>query len=284
MDNQGKNYFSENTEINLIRENTQIRNIEYSTGGDLLSYTVGDSLKIHSTLDGSVKNIITVEISTMKFFQKNTILISHDNTIRHLSIHDNRFLAVFTGHAGKITSLSVNSQHDLFMSIGPKEANVWDVRMSDPLRKVVARDQIGALSCNNQYSLCNNNILKIFDMRYEAGPVSTVMIQPNFYRKFWFTADGEAMAIAGAKDYTFFDKEGNMLSYIAVEEENNGDTTPDSSTLLCCSKKYIFAYRILDRKRIGTLETSTQNNYVIRANPVSPGFICASSDSVCFYK
>lgn len=280
MEGGDDEYFENHREIHTIREGGQVRNLEYSVNGELLAYTVGDALKLYTSTTGVLRNVITAEIHRMKFFQNNTLLHTVGDAILYLSVHDNRYMRRFSGHPGVVDSLSVDSSADIFMSAGRAGACLWDIRMDDPIKRVSATDHIGALGLDGQYALCNNSFIRIFDTRMDSGPVATAAVQPAFYRRMWYTSNGEYISLAGANSYTFVNRCGETQCFIIQENENDGDTAPDSGTLLCSSNKHIFAYRISDRKRIGTLETTISPNVVVRTNPSLPQFACATPEAL----
>jgi len=280
MESGEDEYFENHREIQTIRENGQAMNLEYSINGELLAYTVGDTLKLYTSATGALCNVITAEIHKMKFFQNNTLLHTVDDTIYYLSVHDNRYMRRFSSHSGPIESLSVDSSADIFMSAGLRGACLWDIRMDDPIKRISAANHIGALGLDGQYALCNNNFIKIFDTRTDSGPVTTEAVQPGFYKRMWYTNNGEYISLAGTNNYTFVNRNGETQCFIIQENENDGDTAPDSGTLLCSSNRYVFAYRISDRKRIGTLETTISPNIAVRANPSFPQFACATPEAL----
>lgn len=284
MENTEDAYFENHKEIQTIKESGLMKNLEYSIDGELLAYTIGDALKLYVSSTGALRNIITADIHKMKFFQRHTLLHTRDSTIYYLSVYDNKYMRQFSGHSGAIDSLSVDSSADTFMSTGPAEACLWDIRMEDPVKRIAAMCHIGALGPDNQYALCNNDFIKIFDAREDNGPVAVRATQPGFYRRMWYTADGEHIALAGSSNYTFMSRGGELQCFIIQENENDGDTAPDSDTLLCSSNNYVFAYRINDRKRVGTLETPTSPNNVVRANPSFPQFACATPDTLKIFR
>lgn len=278
-----ENYFSMHQEIASTIEPMPISNIEFTINGENLAYTTNEMLKIYSTSTGTLRNVISASIDTMKFFQNNTLLHSKDKSIFYLSIYDNKYLRKFEGHTLPIKNISVDSTKDMFMSIGDDCVNLWDFKMKNPIKRLNTSRHIGCIGSENRYFLCDNNYIKIFDLRSDNGPLITKQIEPSFYKKAWYTNDCNFIVISSLRSYSFLNDEGDFLSYISLENESDGCTTMQSDNLLCGSKRMVFAYRISDRTRIGTLETQNGDNLVIRSNPCSEQFVAASENVIRFY-
>ena len=55
-----------------------------------------------------------------------------DHAIRYMSLHDNKFLKYFSGHQGKVVSLSVSPVDDTMISGSlDKTVRLWDLRSPD---------------------------------------------------------------------------------------------------------------------------------------------------------
>lgn len=55
-----------------------------------------------------------------------------DNTIRYLSLHDNKYLRYFLGHTKKVVSLCMSPLDDMFLSGSlDKTIRLWDLRTNN---------------------------------------------------------------------------------------------------------------------------------------------------------
>ncbi|KAI4291761.1 COMPASS component SWD2 [Pancytospora philotis] len=285
MEGRPQSFFASMREKCAIQDSGHINNLCYSANGEYLVYTAGDALKVYTAANAALKNIITVSVGCMAFAQSHTILHtqSDSDAIFYLSIHDNKHLRRFCGHAGAVESISADPLADVFMSTGPAEANLWDMRADGPAKKIRTRNSTGALSRDGHYALCDNNFVRVFDARQDSGPVHTAACVPGLYRRLWYTADSARIVLASHNGYTFLSADGRVQGLIGLENECDGDTSPDSDILLCCTSKHVFAYSIADRQRLGAYGTVGAPNVSIRANPAAPQLACASMDRITLY-
>lgn len=264
-----------------IKEINEISNLEYNNSGELLSYTTNTSLKIYSThLVPKVRNIITTTIDTMKYFQNNTILHSKGNRIMYLSVYDNKYLRKFEGHTDKINMISVNPNHDTFMSNGTDSTKLWDIRYKDPIMTLDSNGKIGAMNTDHSYALADSNFIYIFDWRNDKGPISIKSIKPGFYSKIQYTEDGSSIALSNLKTNLFLDSQGEFSSSFFTENECAGDILNESNIFICSSSRLLFAYKIADKKVIGKEHNNGIDCNLIRANPRKAQFACASQTGI----
>ncbi|KAI5169182.1 COMPASS component SWD2 [Pancytospora epiphaga] len=278
-------YFSTAAEQCVIREPSgKISSISYSTCGENIIYTNLNTIKVYISSTGALHNIITQDTDKIVSFQKNTILHTYGSSIYYLSLYDNKHLRIFEGHSGVVENITVDSLSDLFMSTGPAESNIWDIRMDSPIKKIPFSGYIGALGQGKQYALANNNLIRIFDMRNDLGPIITTTLNPEFYSRIWYTADASAIVLASSNSYTYLNNTGKSINFVSLENSSCGDTSSASDILFCSSKKHIFAYRMNDRKRLGILETLIIPDVAVLANPCMSEIAVASKDTIVTYK
>lgn len=279
MESLEENFLDQFEVAKQINEPMEIKNLEYSVGGDMLSYTTGECLKVLSSATGSLKNVISVKIDTMKYFQSNTILHSKDDTIYYLSVYDNKYLRKFEAHSDRILSMSVNPFDDLFMSVGDKAVELWDIRYRNPISVVESRDKLGAIGTGYEYALADNNFIYIFDRRNDMYPCKVKNIKPKFYTSMWYTGDDSCIALSSKWGYTFLDNDGDLVASCVPEKSSVGDTINESNVLVYSSSRFIFAYKILDKRRVGRTEVNKECN-CIRTNPTRPQFVSSDDDGL----
>ena len=117
----------------------------------------------------------------------NTVLCasknSWDDSLRYLSLHDNRYLRYFKGHRDRVVSLAVAPSADHFLSASLDETvRVWDLRspqcsgvMRLPRlsRPAVAYDPQGLIFG----VAAGNNTVKLLDARaFDRGPFATFQV------------------------------------------------------------------------------------------------------------
>lgn len=147
-----------------------------SHGGGVVKYTHHDSCVL-----------LTSEVS------KGTR--SHE--IRYLSLHDNQYLHHFTGHSGPVTSLSMSTKDDNFISASTDRTVLfWDLRMANAHSKLVlppsAEDiqvaygpEGSVLGIMCKEGLQKGHQLKLYDLsNIGAGPFEN--LAPTYSK--WVTA------------------------------------------------------------------------------------------------
>ena len=253
MEVREENFLDQFQSCQKTQENSKIGLLEFSPTGEFFSYTVDDSLKIFSSLDFHLKNIITARMDTMCYFQNNTLIHSRDSTLYYLSVYDNKYLGTFRGHSGKVKSISVDSTNDRFMSVGSENINIWDIRCQNPTFSFRNNGNIGAISHDNTFALCSTNFVYLYDIRKSSSPKEVQTIKPGFYKKIWYTADSSCLCLSDFQNHLFLDKNGDYLTSLDLENDSDGCTIDDSNIFISGSARNVLVYKIQDKKRIGRL-------------------------------
>lgn len=122
-------------------------------GVDLIRYTQGDD-----------ENVV---------FSSNKL----DDTIRHLSLTDNKFIRYFPGHTASVISLSMSPVDDTFISSSlDKTIRIWDLRsncqgVTKPLGTAVCSfDPDGLIFAAG----VDSELIKLYDLRaFDKGPFAS---------------------------------------------------------------------------------------------------------------
>jgi len=172
---------------------------------------------------------------------------SKDNSLRYMSIHDNKFLKYFTGHTAKVVSLSLSPVDDTIISSSlDKTVRMWDLRSPDCKglmqcggRAVAAFDPEGlifAVGVQSEY-------IKLYDLRsFEKGPFSTFKYKTETgcdWTGIKFSLDGKLMMLTtnGAVIRIVDAYDGKPMHTLAGFQNNKGipieaSFTPDSQFVL----------------------------------------------------
>jgi len=150
-----------------------------------------------------------------------------DDTIRYLSLHDNKYLRYFPGHTKKVTTMCMSPCDETFISGSlDKSLRLWDLRSPNcqglihfSSRPVAAFDPEGLV-----FSVgTNNESLKLYDLRsFDKGPFNTFRVANERGEGEWthlkFSPDGKTMMIcsygAGIKVIDAF--HGNTLHAFSI--------------------------------------------------------------------
>lgn len=171
----------------LFKENTdKIKSIDFSPAGDaLISCSDDDQIVIYDCEKGSTTKAVNSKkygVDLIHFTHtKNTAIHSStkvDDTIRYLSLHDNKYIRYFPGHQKKVVSLCISPIEDSFISGSlDKTLRIWDLRspncqgiMHLTGRPVTAYDPEGLIFAVG----INSESIKLYDLRsFDKGPFVT---------------------------------------------------------------------------------------------------------------
>ncbi|KAL0273683.1 UNVERIFIED_CONTAM: hypothetical protein PYX00_006306 [Menopon gallinae] len=162
----------------VFRENSdKINSIDFSATGDtLISCSEDDQIVIYDCEKGTHVRTVNSKkygVDLIHFTHaKNTAIHSStkvDDTIRYLSLHDNKFIRYFPGHTKKVVSLCISPVEDTFLSASlDKTLRLWDLRspncqglMHLSGRPIAAYDPEGLIFAAG----VNSDSVKLYDLR-----------------------------------------------------------------------------------------------------------------------
>nr|ACM09355.1 WD repeat-containing protein 82 [Salmo salar] len=122
----------------VFRENSdKINCFDFSSNGEtIISSSDDDSLVLYDCQEGKPKRTLYSKkygVDLIRYTRAaNTVVYSSnkiDDTIRYLSLHDNKYIRYFPGHNKRVTSLSMSPVDDTFISGSlDKTIRLWDLR------------------------------------------------------------------------------------------------------------------------------------------------------------
>lgn len=175
-----------------FRDNSdRINSIDFSPKGDtMISSSDDDSIIIYDCDKGTLKRTLNSKKYGVDLIHyahggnnnvSNNVIHSSnkiDDTIRYLSLHDNKYIRYFTGHTKKVVSLNMSPIDDTFLSGSlDKTIRLWDLRsptcqglMTLGGRPVANFDPEGLI-----FSVgINSEHVKLYDLRsFDRGPFIT---------------------------------------------------------------------------------------------------------------
>nr|CAG4636208.1 EOG090X073E [Eubosmina coregoni]SVE69830.1 EOG090X073E [Eubosmina coregoni] len=197
----------------LFKENTdRINNVDFSPTGDaLISSSEDDQIVIYDCEKGTQKRTVNSKkygVDLVHFTHaKNTAIHAStkiDDTIRYLSLHDNKYIRYFPGHTKKVVTLSMSPIDDMFLSGSlDKTLRLWDLRspncqglMHLSSRPVAAFDPEGLIFAAG----VNSESVKLYDLRsFDKGPFASFRVpqEKNFeWTGLKFSPDGKTILLS----------------------------------------------------------------------------------------
>ncbi|TGZ57037.1 hypothetical protein CRM22_010032 [Opisthorchis felineus] len=198
-------YFKENSD--------RINSLSYSSNGEtLISSSDDDQMVIYDCTSGTPKRTLNSKkygVNLIQFTHSPTTAVHAstkiDDTIRYLSLHDNKYIRYFQSHTKKVVSLCMSPIDDTFLS-GAMDCTIrlWDLRspnchgvMHVSGRPCAAFDPEGLIFAAG----INSESVKLYDLRsFDKGPFATFKLGPETGGCVWtglqFSADGKTLLIA----------------------------------------------------------------------------------------
>ncbi|KAG0556495.1 hypothetical protein M758_11G056500 [Ceratodon purpureus] len=162
---------------------------------------------IHSKKYGVDQICFTHHTSSVIYSSKKE---NGDESLRYLSLYDNRYLRYFKGHKDRVVSLCMSPKNDCFMS-GALDHTVrlWDLRTNVCQgllhvrgRPAVAYDQQGLVFA----VAMEGGAIKLFDVRsYDKGPFDTFLVGGDTAEVsgMKFSNDGKLMLLSTSNGHVY---------------------------------------------------------------------------------
>uniref|UniRef100_A0A1I8JNA2 WD_REPEATS_REGION domain-containing protein n=1 Tax=Macrostomum lignano TaxID=282301 RepID=A0A1I8JNA2_9PLAT len=179
--------------VKVMKENAdKVNCINFAANGDtLIASSDDDLIVIYDCIEGAPKRTLNSKKYGVDLIQfthaANTAIhcsTKVDDTIRFLSLHDNKYIRYFPGHTRKVTSLCMSPVDDTFLSgAADRTIRLWDLRspscqglMHVTGRPVAAFDPEGLIFAAGVNSEC----IKLYDLRsFDKGPFATFKFSPD---------------------------------------------------------------------------------------------------------
>ncbi|KAL9261626.1 ANTHESIS POMOTING FACTOR 1-like protein [Drosera capensis] len=166
-------------------------------------------------------------------------------SLRYLSMYDNRILRYFKGHSDRIVSLCMSPINDSFMSGSlDHSVRIWDLRVNACQgilrlrgKPIVAYDQQGLVFAVSM----EGGAVKLFDSRsYDKGPFDTFLVGGDTAEvcDIKFSNDGRSMLLTTKSNYVYVLDAYNGEKRCAFSLEPSANTpmeavfTPDCQYIL----------------------------------------------------
>ncbi|KAK2721871.1 hypothetical protein QYM36_003997, partial [Artemia franciscana] len=197
----------------VFRENTdRINSLDFGSSGELLiSSSDDDQIVIYEIEKGVQKRTVNSKkygVDLIHFTHtRNTAIHAStkiDDTVRYLSLHDNKYIRYFPGHTKKVVTLCMSPSDDMFLSGAlDKTLRLWDLKspncqglMNLTGRPVAAFDPEGLVFAAG----VNSESVKLYDLRsFDKGPFATFKFSQEKdcdWTGLKFSPDGKSIMIS----------------------------------------------------------------------------------------
>lgn len=155
------------------------------SGNSLICCSDDDQIVLYDCQKGVMSKVVNCKkygVDLIHFTHaSNTAIHSStkiDDTIRYLSLHDNKYIRYFVGHSRKVISMDLSPVEDFFISASlDKTIRLWDLRspncqglMHVVGRSIVSFDPEGLIFAVG----INSQSVKLYDIRsFDKGPFAT---------------------------------------------------------------------------------------------------------------
>jgi len=263
----------------------------YADGTNLIAAHNNDTLRLYDCINGrSVQEINSKKygVSIVKCTHAKDVILHTstkvDDSLRYLTLHENKYIRYFRGHEKKVTNLTISPINDTIISASlDNTVRMWDlnsqncqgiINMTSPA--IVDIDPQGLI-----FAVGLNNIqVNLYDLKtYDKGPFSSFNVNQNTndtseWRAMKFTPDGSKIAIITTKNLILFiDSFSGSFLYSFTDFENlkgNCDVTftPNSKYGLCGSSNgKIVVFNTENGETVLKKDTQHANPSIIAFNP-----------------
>ena len=289
----------------LFRENNdRINSIDFSSNGEtLITSSDDDSIVIYDCEKGTMRRSVNSKKYGVDLIHythaANTAIHSSnkvDDTIRYLSLHDNKYIRYFPGHTKKVVTLCMSPVDDTFLSGSlDKTIRLWDLRspncqglmhlLGRPVANFDPEGLIFAVGINSES-------VKLYDLRsFDKGPFNTFKI-PQDTTCDWtglkFSPDGKIIMIYtnGSIIHTLDGFQGMPLQTLTGHVNNKGvnleaSFSPDSQFIFSGSTDgRIYVWNALTGSRVAILQGdngAAQHSAPVQCVQFSPKYMMLAS-------
>ncbi|CAI9110923.1 OLC1v1011033C1 [Oldenlandia corymbosa var. corymbosa] len=287
--------------VNFRDYNCRITSMDFhKTCTYLVTASDDESLRLYDTASATCLKTINSKkygVELVCFTSHPTTVIyssknGWDESLRLLSLHDNKYLRYFKGHHDRVVSLSLCSRSDCFIS-GSLDRTVllWDQRAEkcQGLLRVQGRPATTYDDQGLVFTIAYGGYIRMFDARkYEKGPfeifsVGGDMSDANVVK---FSNDGRLMLLTTSDGYIHVldSFRGTLLSTYKVKSASSVSTleaafSPDGMFVISgCGNGSVYAWSVRSGKEVSSWLSNEMEPPVIKWAPGSLMFATGSSE------
>nr|XP_020828695.1 WD repeat-containing protein 82-like [Phascolarctos cinereus]XP_020828696.1 WD repeat-containing protein 82-like [Phascolarctos cinereus]XP_020828697.1 WD repeat-containing protein 82-like [Phascolarctos cinereus]XP_020828698.1 WD repeat-containing protein 82-like [Phascolarctos cinereus] len=237
----------------------KIDSFDFSHSGEtVISSNNNDTITVYDCQEGKPKRMLYSKkygVDLIRYTRSGSTVVYScnkiDNTIRYLSLPENKFIRYFPGHSKRVVSLSVSPVDDTFISGSvDKTIRLWDLRspncqglMHLHEKPVCSFDPEGLIFAAG----INSEVVKLYDIRsFDKGPFSTFRMQTEKtcdWTDLKFSKDGKFILLSTNGNFTYLmDAFNGLVTHLFSGYKNSQGLaleacfTPDSQFVMTGSE------------------------------------------------
>ncbi|KAF9206328.1 member of Set1p complex, histone methyl transferase [Haplosporangium sp. Z 27] len=257
----------------IFKDNTQIiTSLDFDdTGAKCVTSAQDESLHVYDCITGKLDKTLFSKkygVHLARFTHRSTNVVyastKEDDTLRYLSLHDNKYIRYFRGHEKKVTALEMSPLDDQFLAGSEEAVRLWDLRSPNcqGVLAVEARPAIAFDPSGLVFAVATGNSLRLYDVKvFDQGPFDSAVIGQSLplpmghamsicATQLEFSSDGKNILVTTASDAhyivdaykpanTRFRLVGHYYNYTESETFHSGGEacwTPDGKCVVSGSR------------------------------------------------
>jgi len=276
----------------VFKDNTdRINSLDFYKDGEFLITSSDDeSVNLYNCTEGKKKKVVYSKkygVDLVRFtHHPNAIICASknewDESLRYLSLHDNKYLRYFKGHRDRVVSLAMSPRDDTFISGSlDNTVRLWDLN-TNSCQGLLRRRGRSCVSFDPQgliFAVATAvNVIKLYDLRsYDKGPFSSFVVNANpvEWAGMKFSSDGKYLLMSTTSGVIFlvdsftgehkqtYSNFGNSTNY-----NNEASFSPDGQFVLAGSDSgSVHVWETLSAKEVAVWKGHMGPVGVVQWNP-----------------
>ncbi|KAG0221424.1 WD40-repeat-containing domain protein [Mortierella sp. GBAus27b] len=204
----------------IFKDNTQIiTSLDFDdTGAKCVTSAQDESLHVYDCVTGKLEQTLFSKkygVHLARFTHRSTNVVyastKEDDTLRYLSLHDNKYIRYFKGHEKKVTALEMSPLDDQFLAGSEEAVRLWDLRSPNcqGAVSIIGQPAIAFDPSGLVFAVALGCLLRLYDVKvFDQGPFDTGMIgqslgiNPNSVvaTQLEFSSDGKNILVTTASE------------------------------------------------------------------------------------
>uniref|UniRef100_A0A1I7ZR39 WD_REPEATS_REGION domain-containing protein n=1 Tax=Steinernema glaseri TaxID=37863 RepID=A0A1I7ZR39_9BILA len=280
-----KSVSSMGSHVSFGHNTEKINSLDYSVDGKhMISSSHDDSITIYDCQSGKTHRTTNSKkygVDLIRFVRLDSSISTAihcstkvDNSIRHLSIDEIKYIRYFSGHQKTVTMLNMLDHSNIFMSGSlDKTVRLWDLRTEKAQAQTnVSSRPVGEFDRDGYvFGIGHSgNTVKLFDIKmFEKGPFATYVLQresTSEIASLQFCPNGKTILLTTYGDECYLiDSFSGKLLHVLSEHKNplnipiDATFTPDGQFIFCGSSDgKLYTYQTSTGALVQTYTTDHQ--------------------------